>query len=52
LEKALAQQKLDNANLERAKLLLSTKVIARQDFDTTASQKYVADAQVVVGRPV
>lgn len=46
LEKALAQQKLDNANLERAKDLISKKVIAQQDFDTTASQKYVADAQV------
>jgi multidrug resistance efflux pump len=46
LEQALAQQKLDNANLERSKDLLAKKVIAQQDFDTTASQKYVADAQV------
>jgi RND family efflux transporter MFP subunit len=50
LEQAVAQQKLDNANLERAKHLLSTKVIAQQDFDTTASQKYVADAQVVTSQ--
>ena len=50
LEQALAQQKLDNANLERAKDLLAKKVIAQQDFDTTASQKYVADAQVVASQ--
>ena len=49
-EQALAQQKLDNANLERAKDLLAKKVIAQQDFDTTASQKYVADAQVVANQ--
>jgi multidrug efflux system membrane fusion protein len=50
LEQAIAQQKLDNANLERAKDLLAKKVIAQQDFDTTASQKYVADAQVVASQ--
>src|SRR5208283_2918157 len=44
LEQAIAQQKLDNAILDRAKDLLAKKVIAQQDFDTTASQKYVADA--------
>jgi hypothetical protein len=38
LEQALAQQKLDNANLERAKDLLAKKVIAQQVFDTTAAQ--------------
>jgi RND family efflux transporter MFP subunit len=47
LEQALAQQKLDNANLERAQDLLAKNVIAKQDFDTTAAQKYVADATVV-----
>jgi multidrug efflux system membrane fusion protein len=50
VEQALAQQKLDNANLERSKDLLAKKVIAQQDFDTTASQKYVADAQVVASQ--
>jgi multidrug efflux system membrane fusion protein len=50
LEQALAQQKLDNANLERSMDLLAKKVIAQQDFDTTASQKYVADAQVVTSQ--
>jgi multidrug efflux system membrane fusion protein len=50
VEQALAQQKLDNANLERSKDLLAKKVIAQQDFDTTASQKYVADAQVVANQ--
>ena len=50
LEQAIAQQKLDNANLERAKDLLARKVIAQQDFETTASQKYVADAQVVANQ--
>jgi len=50
LEQAIAQQKLDNANLDRAKDLLAKKVIAQQDFDTTASQKYVADAQVVASQ--
>jgi RND family efflux transporter MFP subunit len=50
LEQAIAQQKLDNANLERAKDLLAKRVIAQQDFDTTASQKYVADAQVVASQ--
>jgi RND family efflux transporter MFP subunit len=49
-EQALAQQKLDNANMERARDLLTKKVIAQQDFDTTASQKYVADAQVVASQ--
>ena len=47
LEQALAQQKLDNANLERAQDLYTRNVIAKQDFDTTAAQKYVADATVV-----
>ena len=47
LEQALAQQKLDNANLERAQDLLNKNVIAKQDYDTTAAQKYVADATVV-----
>jgi multidrug efflux system membrane fusion protein len=47
LEEALAQQKLNNANLERAQDLLNKNVIAKQDFDTTAAQKYVADATVV-----
>ena len=50
LEQALAQQKLNNANLERAKDLLAKKTIAQQDFETTASQKYVADAQVVANQ--
>jgi RND family efflux transporter MFP subunit len=50
LEQALAQQKLNSANLERAKDLLARKVIAQQDFDTTAAQKYVADAQVVASQ--
>jgi membrane fusion protein, multidrug efflux system len=50
LEQANAQQKLSNANLARAKDLLAKKVIAQQDFDTTASQKYVADAQVVASQ--
>jgi len=47
LQQALAQQKLDNANLERAQDLYTRNVIAKQDFDTTAAQKYVADATVV-----
>jgi RND family efflux transporter MFP subunit len=47
LEQALAQQKLNNANLERAQDLLNKNVIAKQDYDTTAAQKYVADATVV-----
>src|ERR1700739_350448 len=47
LEQAVAQQKLDNANLERAQDLYTRNVIAKQDFDTTAAQKYVADATVV-----
>ena len=47
LEQALAQQKLNNANLERAQDLYTRNVIAKQDFDTTAAQKYVADATVV-----
>jgi RND family efflux transporter MFP subunit len=47
LQQALAQQKLDDANLERAKDLFARSVIAKQDFDTTAAQKYVADATVV-----
>jgi multidrug efflux pump subunit AcrA (membrane-fusion protein) len=50
LEQALAQQQLNNANLERAKDLLAKKTIAQQDFETTASQKYVADAQVVANQ--
>jgi membrane fusion protein, multidrug efflux system len=50
LEQALAQQKLNSANLERAKDLLARKVIAQQDFDTTAAKKYVADAQVVASQ--
>ena len=50
LDQALAQQKLDNANLERSKDLLAKRVIAQQDFDTTAAQKYVADAQVVASQ--
>jgi membrane fusion protein, multidrug efflux system len=36
--------------LERAKDLLAKKVIAQQVFDTTAAQKYVADAQVVASQ--
>jgi RND family efflux transporter MFP subunit len=47
LEEALAQQKLNNANLERAQDLLNKNVIAKQDYDTTAAQKFVADATVV-----
>jgi RND family efflux transporter MFP subunit len=47
LQQALAQQKLDNANLERAQDLYTRNVIAKQDFDTTAAQKYVADATVI-----
>jgi multidrug efflux system membrane fusion protein len=50
LEQAQAQQKLNDANLERAKDLLAKNVIAKQDFDTTAAQKYVADAQVVASQ--
>jgi membrane fusion protein, multidrug efflux system len=50
LEQAIAQQKLDSANLERAKDLLAKRVIAQQDFETTASQKSVADAQVVASQ--
>ena len=50
LEQALAQQKLDNANLERAQDLFTRNVIAKQDFDTTAAQKYVADATVVANQ--
>jgi len=50
LEQAIAQQKLDNSNLERAKDLLAKRVIAQQDFETTSSQKYVADAQVVASQ--
>ena len=50
LEQALAQQKLNDANLERAKDLFSRSVIAKQDFDTTAAQKYVADATVVANQ--
>jgi multidrug efflux system membrane fusion protein len=49
-QQAVAQQKLDDANLERANDLLAKKVIAKQDFDTTAAQKYVADAQVVASQ--
>src|SRR6201981_2353860 len=47
LEQALAQQKLDNVNLERSKDLLAKKVIAQQDFDTTGLQKYVTNPQGV-----
>jgi RND family efflux transporter MFP subunit len=47
LEEAIAQQKLNDANLERAQDLLAKNVIAKQDFDTTAAQKYVGDATVV-----
>jgi membrane fusion protein, multidrug efflux system len=50
LEQAFAQQKLNNSNLARAKDLLANKVIARQDFETTSSQKYVADAQVIASQ--
>src|ERR1700751_4484303 len=50
LEQAVAQQKLDNANLERAQDLLTKKVIAKQDYDTPAAQKYVADAQVAASQ--
>jgi RND family efflux transporter MFP subunit len=50
LEEAQAQQKLNDANLERAKDLLAKSVIAKQDFDTTAAQKYVADAQVIASQ--
>src|SRR5580700_8251358 len=50
LEQAIAQQKLNDANLERAKDLLNKKVIAQQDYDTTAAQKYVADATVVANQ--
>ena len=50
LEQALAQQKLNDANLERAKDLFARSVIAKQDFDTTAAQKYVADAAVVANQ--
>ncbi|MBV9276073.1 MAG: efflux RND transporter periplasmic adaptor subunit [Verrucomicrobia bacterium] len=50
LEQALAQQKLNNANLARANDLLAKNVIAKQDYDTTAAQKYVADAQVVASQ--
>ena len=50
LEQALAQQKLNNANLERAQDLLNKNVIAKQDYDTTAAQKYVADATVVANQ--
>jgi RND family efflux transporter MFP subunit len=50
LEQALAQQKLNNANLERANDLLAKNVIAKQDYDTTAAQKFVADAQVVASQ--
>jgi multidrug efflux system membrane fusion protein len=50
LEQAVAQQKLDDANLARANDLLAKKVIAKQDYDTTAAQKYVADAQVVASQ--
>jgi RND family efflux transporter MFP subunit len=50
LQQAVAQQKLDDANLARANDLLAKKVIAKQDYDTTAAQKYVADAQVVASQ--
>jgi len=50
LEQAQAQQKLNDANLERANDLLTKKVIAKQDYDTTAAQKYVGDAQVVASQ--
>ena len=50
LEQAIAQQKLNNANLERADDLLAKKVIAKQDYDTTAAQKYVGDAAVVANQ--
>ncbi len=50
LEQSQAQQKLNNANLERANDLLAKKVIAKQDYDTTAAQKYVGDAQVVASQ--
>jgi len=50
LEQALAQQKLNDANLERAKDLFARSVIAKQDFDTTAAQKSVADATVVANQ--
>jgi RND family efflux transporter MFP subunit len=49
-EQALAQQKLNNANLARAKDLLSKNVIAIQDYETTAAQKSVADAQVIASQ--
>jgi RND family efflux transporter MFP subunit len=50
LEQSQAQQKLNDANLERANDLLAKKVIAKQDYDTTAAQKYVGDAQVVASQ--
>lgn len=50
LEQAQAQEKLNDANLERANDLLAKKVIAKQDYDTTAAQKYVGDAQVVASQ--
>jgi RND family efflux transporter MFP subunit len=50
LEQSQAQQKLNDANLERANDLLAKKVIAKQDYDTTAAQKFVGDAQVVASQ--
>jgi membrane fusion protein, multidrug efflux system len=50
LEQAQAQEKLNDANLARANDLLAKKVIAKQDYDTTAAQKYVGDAQVVASQ--
>jgi multidrug efflux system membrane fusion protein len=50
LEQSQAQEKLNDANLERANDLLAKKVIAKQDYDTTAAQKYVGDAQVVASQ--
>ena len=50
LSQAQAQQKLNDANLERANDLLAKNVIAKQDYDTTAAQKYVADAQAVASQ--
>jgi RND family efflux transporter MFP subunit len=50
LQQAQAQQKLNDANLARANDLLAKKVIAQQDYDTTAAQKYVGEAQVVASQ--
>lgn len=50
LDQALAQQKLNDANLSRALDLFQRHVIAKQDYDNSVAQKNVSDAQVIANQ--